>query len=283
MAEPAAEQPVRPDFEWVRRLEELFETTPVAHCLEDALATLAGCSAPPGGTALNLGALIYVVARQRQLWLAEGMLERVGLPLSFMDFALAIYVYTLERPQVYKLVNWSMIDPSRRGAGHDGEEEVSADLRACAAYIKFLDTALTQLPDRFIFRGRVQRGVKWVFPTPARHSPETYFRAGAMLVWYEFKSTSLNREVMNHPQFCGHDPGPRTIFTIDAVRGYRITDFSFYGEEEGEVLFRHMTALRVDSVVRNIVDPFERGSIERSGFPDQVVGMRRPAATPPPD
>eukprot|EP00966_Prymnesium_polylepis_P235355 5443401-Prymnesium_polylepis.1 len=76
---------------------------------------------------------------------------------------------------------------------------------------------------------------------------------------------------MNHPQFCGHDPGPRTIFTIDAVRGYRITDFSFYGEEEGEVLFRPMTALRVDSAVRNIVDPFERGSIERSGFPDQVM------------
>eukprot|EP00966_Prymnesium_polylepis_P203874 4723139-Prymnesium_polylepis.1 len=95
----AAEQPVRLDFEWVRRLEVLFATTPVAHRLEDALAALVGCSAPPGGTALNLDALTYVVARQRQLWLAEGMLTRVGLPLSFMDFALAIYVYTLERPQ----------------------------------------------------------------------------------------------------------------------------------------------------------------------------------------
>jgi hypothetical protein len=36
-------------------------------------------------------------------------------------------------------------------------------------------------------------------------------------------------------QFCGHEAGPRTIFTVDATCAYDISAFSFYGEEEAEV------------------------------------------------
>ncbi len=36
-------------------------------------------------------------------------------------------------------------------------------------------------------------------------------------------------------QFCGHEAGPRTIFTVDATCAYDIAAFSFYGEEEAEV------------------------------------------------
>jgi hypothetical protein len=36
-------------------------------------------------------------------------------------------------------------------------------------------------------------------------------------------------------QFCGHEAGPRTIFTVDAACAYDIAAFSFYGEEEAEV------------------------------------------------
>ena len=55
------------------------------------------------------------------------------------------------------------------------------------------------------------------------------------MTWYEFKSTSVKPEVMSRPHFCGHLPGPRTIFTVEAVRGYDIRPFSFFGYDEGEV------------------------------------------------
>jgi hypothetical protein len=53
---------------------------------------------------------------------------------------------------------------------------------------------------------------------------------------YEFKSTSMNRELMSQPKFCGHEPGPRTHFVIEATRAYSIVEFSSFGEEEAEVL-----------------------------------------------
>ena len=41
---------------------------------------------------------------------------------------------------------------------------------------------------------------------------------------------------MSKPQFCGHEPGPRTHFVIEATRAYSIVAFSSFGEEEAEVL-----------------------------------------------
>ncbi len=45
----------------------------------------------------------------------------------------------------------------------------------------------------------------------------------------------LGVDVFVRLQFCGHEAGPRTIFTIDATCAYDIAAFSFYGEEEAEV------------------------------------------------
>ena len=46
----------------------------------------------------------------------------------------------------------------------------------------------------------------------------------------------MNRELMSQPKFCGHEPGPRTHFVIEATRAYSIVEFSSFGEEEAEVL-----------------------------------------------
>ena len=53
-----------------------------------------------------------------------------------------------------------------------------------------------------------------------------------------FRSTggSLGRALPSRgAQFCGHEAGPRTIFTIDATCAYDIAPFSHYGDTEAEV------------------------------------------------
>jgi hypothetical protein len=78
--------------------------------------------------------------------------------------------------------------------------------------------------------------VKWVFPSKDNHDPERYFKKDATIYWYEFKSSSTKPELMSQPHFCGHEPGPRTHFVIEATRAYSIVEFSSFGEEEAEVL-----------------------------------------------
>jgi hypothetical protein len=101
---------------------------------------------------------------QERDWRRQRKLERLGLPDSFMNFALAIYAYTLEDPGVYTVytaVNRAMYNPARRGVhGFLPGPDLSPELQACLPYIRFLDTALERLPEAFIFRGRVHRGVR---------------------------------------------------------------------------------------------------------------------------
>eukprot|EP00966_Prymnesium_polylepis_P274234 6335277-Prymnesium_polylepis.1 len=81
---------------------------------------------------------------------------------------------------------------------------------------------------------------------------------------------------MTRKHFCGMGPGPRTIFSIEAKRGYAIHQLSFYGEKEAEVLFRPGTLLRVVRVKKRILDPkygTRKGQKDpaKSGFPDEIV------------
>ena len=66
---------------------------------------------------------------------------RFRLPTSYpVDYAVAIHIYTLEDPRVYAVVNDAMFNPSRRKPG--ASSQISAELRACLPFIKFLDAAL---------------------------------------------------------------------------------------------------------------------------------------------
>jgi len=60
---------------------------------------------------------------------------------------------------------------------------------------------------------------------------------------------------MTRDHFCGYGPGPRTIFNIEAKRGYSIHDFSFFGLDESEVVFRPGTILKVKKVKKRILNP----------------------------
>ena len=111
-------------------------------------------------------------------------------------------------------------------------------------------------------------------------------------MWHEFKSTSKKQEVLTRPHFCGVEPGPRTIFTVEACRGYDIEKFSFFQgvDSEFEVLFRPLSKFKVSHAAKNIINPKDTSSLERSGFPDAVALQQvddaqeqpQPAPTPAP-
>jgi len=136
------------DHAWARRLRRAIADEPLAGSLIAACASLARVG-------IDTDLLEGIVCEQELDWRRQKKLEGLGLPDSFMNFALAIYVYTLTFPAVYTAVNRAMHTPERY-AGQD----LSPELQACLPYIRFLDTALERLPEAFIFRGRVHRGVR---------------------------------------------------------------------------------------------------------------------------
>jgi hypothetical protein len=263
------------DHLWRRRLQAAIDETERAASLEDALRPLVARFAGE----IDAGDLQAIVDGQRAAWRHVLYSEDGGFnlpPEYLLDHALAIYVYTLGEPAVFRVVNREMFNPARRkpgaGAGGGGARGVSDGLRACLPYIRFLTDALEALPERFVFRGQVRRGVKYAFPSPERHNPVGYFAVGRRLMWYEFKSTSECQEVMTRDHFCGVAAGPRTIFIIDVCYGFAISVFSFYQgvESEFEVLLLPLSEFVVVHAARNIIDATETARLERSGFPDTV-------------
>ena len=106
-----------------------------------------------------------MVRKQERLWSKQDKLGKLGLALDFMRFALAIYVYTLDDPMIYSVINRVMFDPARgvKGAAHGND--LSPGLLACAPYIKLLDEGVcsaassgcTRVPMRTIQCGTSRR------------------------------------------------------------------------------------------------------------------------------
>ena len=257
------------DHVWLRQLQRALDETECPASLEDALRPLTARFPDE----IDAGDLQAAVHGQREIW-RDVLYSAAGgfdMPRSYLlDWAVAIYVYTLADPKVFKIVNREMFNSDRRKPGMSGG--VSDGLRACLPYIRFLVHALKALPEKYVFRGEVRRGVKHAYPSPEDHDPVRHFSVGKRLAWYEFKSTSKKAAVMTRDHFCGVDAGPRTTFIIDVICGYDISMFSFFQgtESEYEVLLLPMSQFEVVSVVKNIIDPKETVCIRRSGFPDTV-------------
>ena len=190
-------------------------------------------------------------------------LEREGIPDFRMDFAVAIYLYTIDTPKLYEIINTAAHAADRE----EGPGGLSPQLRACMPFIKFLDCALEALPDKYVFAGRVNRGVKWAFPTPDDHDPEAHFPKGKQFFWYEFKSAAQQFDVMYNEMFCG-ESGPRTIFTIDACQSYMISKFSQF-PTEAEALFRPLAQFEVTFTQKKLLPKHLRPGAT-GGFPDEV-------------
>jgi hypothetical protein len=257
------------DHVWLRRLQRALDETECPASLDDALRPL-WTSFPDE---IDAGDLQAAVDGQRELWrdLLYSAAGGFDLHQSYLlDWAVAIYVYTLGDPKVFRVVNREMFNSDRCKPGMTGG--VSDGLRACLPYICFLINALEALPASYVFKGTVLRGVKHVYPSPDNHDPVGHFSVGKRLAWYEFKSTSKEPEVMTREHFCDVKAGPRTKFSIDVIHGYDISKFSFFqgNESEYEVLLLPMSQFVVVHAEKNIIDPKDTVSLQRSGFPDSV-------------
>ena len=185
------------DAAFVFRFKKALRDQPLVANLIEALRALAAAH-----DEVDLEELEFVI--EMRLPQMQATLEREGIADSFrMDFAMAIYLYTIDNPQLYKCIN-----TASHALERDTGTGLSPTLRACMPYIKvrapatpprspfsarvslranplrwvytqFLDVALESLPLKYIVIGRVNRGVKWAFPTPEDHDPETHFPKGA--------------------------------------------------------------------------------------------------------
>ena len=193
------------------------------------------------------------------------------------DCALAVHLYTVDHPfRIFELVNSRMCAPGRSDATAPGG--IAPELRKCLPYVKFLRHSLLSLPPKFHFEGRCFRGVKWAFPRVGRladgswaceHDLEAHFPPGRQLRWFEFKSASMVHDTMYQPCFCGAE-GPRTIFTIEGVRGYIIKPFSAL-PDEAEVLFLPNTRFQVARVVQKLMPEHLVPNAAPGGYPDDVL------------
>jgi hypothetical protein len=271
-----AEQPAEmgTDYGWKFTLRKDIDETPLASNLLEA-------ARPMESVGLDMAMFAAVIDDARPSMVAKLTLHGLDLDTFLISFAMSIYAYTLENPSLYRIVNGQMFDLKRS----EGPGGVSAGLRACLPYIKYLEESLKALPEEFRFVGRCYRGVKWTFPSPQNHDPESYFHEGHQLFWYEFKSTSRVVSTMYQECFCGKT-GPRTIFTIDAKCGYKIELFSDFGGAEAEVLFPPLTKLQVTNSMKHC-DPLCLVNKD-AGLPDQICLKQvvptatSPASPPPP-
>ena len=261
------------DGGWGARVGALLEAEPLVATAEAAVAPMAGLAWPasdttPAGT-INIAAVRRVIAEARARM--RQALQALGCPEYGEERALAIHLYTKEMHfRLYWVINDQMRRPNR-SAGPGG---VSAELRRCLPYIKYLLEALENAPPVLIFDGRCHRGVKFAYSalgtaaTAADHDPAAYFHVGRQFLWYEFKSASRTFDTMYLPVFCG-DRGPRTIFTIEGVKGVLIQAFSEQAGEE-EVLFPPLRRFEVTNVQKKLMPQHLQAGVGPGGFPDEV-------------
>ena len=227
---------------WLESLRALIDAEPVPATLEDALAPLAALGA-------DIAAALRAVERQRRA--PPGAWHPDDWRRTHPDFpeklAFAIFVYTLQDPNIYKPLADAM-HAADRAAGEGG---VSEAVRACLPFVKLLDVAMLEAAITWgFFVGQAFRGVKFAFPKPtlAEHNPTAYFPMGRELHWFAFQSSSTEFEVMYRPWFCG-TTGPRTVFTIQSCEGVSIKRFSAMPDEDevnspsSFVRFRSLTFL----------------------------------------
>eukprot|EP01045_Picozoa_sp_COSAG04_P020058 COSAG04_NODE_2013_length_4999_cov_66.515510_1_plen_1522_part_00 len=238
---------------WGKTLAKAIADEPLCETVVDALRPMANLRTPVD---VDLAA-VKVESKREEM---KTLLLREGCSEFDVEFAMAIWVYTMQEPAVYQAMNAALREAANRDEGHDAVPEA---VRHCLPYIKFLDYSMENAPAKFRFTGRCFRGDQFVWPSKEEHDPESYFQRGREFSWHEFKSTSMDKDVaLYHPSFCGERTGPRTIFIIEGVFGVKVETLSDF-KSEAEVLFPVNAKFRVTFVQKKLKHDF-------SGFPDEV-------------
>ena len=267
---------------WLPVLRQLLRAQPEPATHEEAVMALAGLRDAHGRPKVDVAAVLD--ACEALLAAPEGTWHEADWRRTHPHFprkyALVINIFTRQVPNVYTHLGAALHDADRAS----GPGGVSGDVRACLPLAKLMDVALEEAskPQYWgFFVGQVFRGVRYAFPKPtlAQHDPESYFRVGRELHWFEFNSASTDFEVMYRPWFCGRS-GPRTVFTIQSCEGVSIKKFSAIPEEE-EVLFRPLARFRVTSRTKMLTEGDLRDDVHpNNGFPDSVHLQQLPTFDP---
>jgi len=119
----------------------------------------------------------------------EWTLALFRLPSSYrLDFAVCIYVYTMEDPALYKIINNAMHNPARRSAGSVGG--VSSELGACPASLARASTHKTR--QRYTFLACVCASAHMcVFIVPLTPSPSAIHSPGECMPFVKYLDTAL--------------------------------------------------------------------------------------------
>ena len=254
---------------WVQRLRDLIDAEAEPASLQEAVRPLAALGID---VAAVLVAAEAHLTRSQTAWLADDW--RFSHPDFPTKYALVIYVYTLHDPNVFQPLGAVLHDTADRAQGQGG---VSANVRACLPFTKLLEIALAQAAITWgFFVGQTFRGVRWAFPDPSAHDPETHFPPGRELRICEFRSSSTIYDVMYQPQFCGRS-GPRTTFTIQSCEGVKVNRFSAFPNED-EVLFPVLAHFRVTGSSKRLqLADLGPNPPAQGGFPDDIQLMQLPS------
>jgi hypothetical protein len=244
-------------------IRDKLQDTPVCSSVEQAVMALPG----------QLSSRLLLMLKAKRLDMVRKLNQHPQLRSYSVDFALAIWMWSLEDPAVFRCCNEN--GPARK------EGKVTQAFNQCLPFMRYLDFALLQLPAGFRFSGLCHRGVQYVFPSSKDHNPEKHFRMNTAMHFFEFSAASTDASVMSSDAFCGHDIfTPRTVYDIHATEAFKISVFSEFGSEESEVLFRPLSKFEVIHAAKKCdptctIDP-------TGGFPDAVVLRQVSSSWSPP-
>ena len=149
------------DDEWSAQLRALIDATPPVATAAEAVRPMAGMEFTDADgivRTLDFAAVKTLLRGARAA--IRAVLQREGCPEFGEESALAIRLYTVERPfRLYAIVNGHMHAPDR-AVGPGG---ASPGLRACLPFVRFLSDSLERAPQKFVYDGRCHRGVKFAF------------------------------------------------------------------------------------------------------------------------
>ena len=180
---------------WVETLASLLEAQPEPADVQQALA-------PMVALGVDVAAALRAIARYEHALEADWHANdwRRSHPEFLRKYALAMFAYTLQDPNIYRPLG-TALHAADRDVGPGG---VSEAVRVALPFAKLLDVALVEAVRVWgAFIGQVFRGVKHAFPEPivATHDPEGYFPPGRELSWFEFNSSSTRFDVMYREWF----------------------------------------------------------------------------------
>ena len=129
------------DWVWFNSLVDLFQKTPCPETWEEAIKDL-------DKLGVDTAALKRVLEAKKAEWEGQDFLGKLGLEPSFMPFALMLFAYSLDYPEVFRPVNRLFSTDARTDTD-------SPEVQAGMKFMKMVDAAYEELPNSQLYQGSI--------------------------------------------------------------------------------------------------------------------------------